>query len=276
MMMDENVMFEQNVGLVKYIIKVKYKSTGQDYDDLYQEGCLGLLHAIRNFKPEYGYKFATYAVGCISGNINRYLRDKHYSTMNTPRHLRALYFKLQKMCTDLTDEKEVKLAAEKLEVDFETAKEAAKLIKVFQARSLDYEYNEGESTIRYVESISNGRDDYDHVDNLDVLQRAMVYLDETQKKLIYLYYVDELSQSQIGKLLNIRQVQVSRMLAKVKNQMKVAIEDNEVIQDKRIKTVIEYNGEKRSLAEWSKITGVKYSTLKQRLELGWDLDKAFA
>lgn len=275
MMMDENVMFEQNVGLVKHIIKVKYKSTGQDYDDLYQEGCLGLLHAIRNFKPEYGYKFSTYAGICISGKINHYLRDIHYDAMKTPRELRLLYFKLSKECSDLSNEEELKYAANKLSMDYEQAKKAALLVNVYQPKSFEYEYSEGNSKTPLSSYISDGIDNFEQTETNDTLQKAMLYLDEKQKKAVILYYQEELSQSQIGERLGVKQVQVSRILAKAKELMQMGIEGKEPIKDKRVKTIIEYNGEKRSLAEWSKFTGIKYSTLKRRLDHGWDVEKTF-
>jgi RNA polymerase sigma factor (sigma-70 family) len=66
----------QHMGLV-YQIASKYAALARDaYDDLIQEGCLGLLRAIERFRPDYGVQFSTYAYPVISGTIKNYLRDR--------------------------------------------------------------------------------------------------------------------------------------------------------------------------------------------------------
>lgn len=71
-----NELVEQNLGLVGYVVKhLKGKNIRIEYDDLFQVGCIGLIKAAKNFNPELGFKFATYAVPMIKGEIRRYCRE---------------------------------------------------------------------------------------------------------------------------------------------------------------------------------------------------------
>lgn len=275
MMTDENRVFEDNLNLVSHVVRKKYKAIPQDYDDLFQEGCVGLLHAIRNFKSEYGYTFSTYAAACISGSINHYLRDRHYNAMKTPRKVRSLYFKLIKITNDFDDEESLKEAALKLSVTLEKIQEAASLVNVFQPKSLDYEYVNDSNVMNFSDYTADSIDSFLESDNKDELEKAMRNLTDKQRKVVTMYYGYGFNQNEIGSKLGLTQVQVSRILTKSKNVMLATIEDREELVDKRIKTLIEYQGEKHSLAEWSKLTGIKYSTLKRRLDRGWGLEKAF-
>lgn len=79
--MDINKMFESNMGLVGTAIKQYYKgcigiSAITEYDDLQAIGYIGLFRACKNFDESKGYKFSTYAMKCICGEIRRYLRDR--------------------------------------------------------------------------------------------------------------------------------------------------------------------------------------------------------
>ena len=73
-MAERDILIKENLGLVHACAK-RFKGRGIDYDDLYQAGCLGLVKAFDNFKSELGYKFSTYAVPVIIGEIKRLFRD---------------------------------------------------------------------------------------------------------------------------------------------------------------------------------------------------------
>lgn len=67
-------MIKDNIGLVHSIAK-RFKGRGEDYDDLYQAGCVGLIKAVDNFDASKGFLFSTYAVPVIMGEIRRLFRD---------------------------------------------------------------------------------------------------------------------------------------------------------------------------------------------------------
>ena len=70
----DNTAIEQNLGLVHSVAK-RFLGRGVEYDDLVQIGSIGLIKAVKNFDESTGYKFSTYAVPMIIGEIKRYLRD---------------------------------------------------------------------------------------------------------------------------------------------------------------------------------------------------------
>ena len=71
---NRNEMIEDNIGLVHSIAK-RFKGRGEEYDDLYQAGCVGLIKAVDNFDESKGFLFSTYAVPVIMGEIRRLFRD---------------------------------------------------------------------------------------------------------------------------------------------------------------------------------------------------------
>lgn len=71
---NRNSIIENNIGLVHSIAR-RFKGRGVEYDDLFQCGCVGLIKAVDNFDETLGYKFSTYAVPVIMGEIKRLFRD---------------------------------------------------------------------------------------------------------------------------------------------------------------------------------------------------------
>lgn len=82
--MNRDETFKKNMPLITYTLHRRFKSVMKDRDDLFQEGCIGLLKAIDNFNPELGYTFSTYASAMIWGQVMSYLRD-HSHVIRPPR-----------------------------------------------------------------------------------------------------------------------------------------------------------------------------------------------
>lgn len=84
---------EENIKLVSHMINRYFRSylKSQSYDDIFQEGCIGLLQAAKRFNPDLGFKFSTYASNTIYGTLRNYFRDKHYNDMQMTRSDRGLY-----------------------------------------------------------------------------------------------------------------------------------------------------------------------------------------
>jgi RNA polymerase sigma factor (sigma-70 family) len=74
--------FAENVGLVHHVLK-RFRASEDDYDDYYQVGCMGLLHAIDGFDESKGYKFSTYACTCIRGFVMTY-KTRHGRAIKIP------------------------------------------------------------------------------------------------------------------------------------------------------------------------------------------------
>lgn len=94
--MEQNSLVTNNIKLVHHICK-RYKNSYHEYEDLFQEGCAGLVTAASRFNPEFGNKFSTYAIPYIEGHIKRYIRDTSVDGIKYNRpmmDLRSAYMKL--------------------------------------------------------------------------------------------------------------------------------------------------------------------------------------
>ena len=94
-----NITAEDNLGLVHSCAK-RFKGRGIEYDDLYQAGCLGLIKAAEGFKEELGYRFSTYAVPVIIGEIKRLFRDG--GAIKISRSLKELSLKVSREIQDFS------------------------------------------------------------------------------------------------------------------------------------------------------------------------------
>ena len=88
---------ERNVGLVRALVP-RFLGRGIEYDDLFQAGCEGLIKAAAHFDPDRGYKFSTYAVPVILGEMRRLFREG--GTVQVSRGLKELSIKAVSICFD--------------------------------------------------------------------------------------------------------------------------------------------------------------------------------
>ena len=197
----------ENSGLIWSVAK-RFLGRGTDADDLYQLGCLGFLKAVDGFDLEYGTQFSTYAVPKIAGEIRRFLRDdgavkvsrsikEQAATIKSTRnHLTAVLGReptIQEIGeqTGFTPE-EIALA--------ETATAATESIQRETGEdgfSLENVLTDTESEDKLVEKIS--------------LRQAIGKLPEREAMVIQLRYFHGLTQERVAKVLNVSQVQVSRI-----------------------------------------------------------------
>lgn len=96
---------EENLKLVHYLIRKNFKVSSDDYDDCFQEGCLGLCKAAERFDESKGYQFATFASSYIIGYIQTYLRKD--TPMKVPRSMYELNLKILKLQEDGFNQEEI-------------------------------------------------------------------------------------------------------------------------------------------------------------------------
>ena len=212
-----------NSPLVKSIVR-RYKNKGVEYDDLYQLGCVGFVKAINNFDESFNVKFSTYAVPMIAGEIKRFLRDD--GSVKVSRSIKGQYYLMQKYIDDTrlktgepptTKELAEKFNIEEPEVMF--ILESSRMpVSIYE--SLDKESSNGQVVL---DKLVNFDESSNLVDKL-VLADALKELTEKDRKLIVLRYFRDKTQSEVAQMLNVSQVQVSRLenkiLAKMKNKIK--------------------------------------------------------
>ena len=192
---------ERNVGLVRALVP-RFLGRGIEYDDLFQAGCEGLIKAAAHFDPDRGYKFSTYAVPVILGEMRRLFREG--GTVKVSRGLKELSMKAVRLSEQIETETgkapSVSVLAEKLGVPEEKCAEA--LNAAAQPVSLTGD-DENETDIPVdapEEKIT------DHL----ALQQILKALPEEDQRLIYYRYFKNQTQTETAKRLGTTQVQISR------------------------------------------------------------------
>lgn len=217
----KEILIESNLGLVRSIV-TKFLNIGYERDDLFQLGSIGLIKAIYKFDPTFNVKFSTYAVPMILGEIKRYLRDD--GMIKVSRSLKQIAIKAKTQTEILTKilgrEPTIEELAKRIGVEKEDLVMA--LESNFSVEYLHGVIHEEEgSPICLIDKISlKGESEEEKViDNL-LLKEVLGKLDKRERQIIMLRYFEDKTQSEIGDILNISQVQVSRIEKKVLLKLK--------------------------------------------------------
>ena len=196
---------EDNLGLV-HLCANRFRGRGIEYDDLYGAGCVGLVKAASAFDTERGVKFSTYAVPVILGEIKRLFRDG--GMIKVSRSVRELGMKLTRVREQFTllhgREPTVSELAELTNSDPEDVAEALEVNIPPVSLTSSSEDDEGAQI-----DVSVPAPDSELVDILS-LRQALSALDEEDRKLLYLRYFKDMTQTKTAEALGMTQVQVSR------------------------------------------------------------------
>lgn len=204
-------LIEGNLRLVLSVIQ-KFIGRGENPDDLFQVGCVGLLKAIANFNTELNVRFSTYGVPMIEGEIKRYLRD--YSAIRVSRSIRdTAYRVLQcKEAMQTTDAREPTLEeiAARLELPVGSVRMA---MDAMAAPVSLYEpvYNEGGDPLTVMDQLRDEKNtDEQWLEHL-ALREAMKGLNSREKRILALRFYDGKTQMEVANEVGISQAQVSRL-----------------------------------------------------------------
>lgn len=211
-----------NLRLVLSVIQ-RFSGRGENPDDLFQVGCIGLIKAIDNFSLDYGVKFSTYAVPMIIGEVKRHIRDS--SQIRVSRSLRDIAYKAMQAKEKLTAEKK-----REPNID-EIAKEAGckredvviALEAISEPVSL-YEpvFSEAGDTIYIMDQIGDNNDDRNWLNGI-ALKEAISSLGEREKKILNLRFFQGKTQIEVADEIGISQAQVSRLEKGALNKIKQEI-----------------------------------------------------
>ncbi|WP_296078815.1 sigma-70 family RNA polymerase sigma factor [uncultured Eubacterium sp.] len=213
---DRNKMIEDNIGLVHSIAK-RFKGRGEDYDDLYQAGCVGLIKAVDNFDESKGFLFSTYAVPVIMGEIRRLFRDG--GAVKVSRSLKEKSIKVQaireKFIKKELREPTVSELSELCGIETEELSEVLNVINPVVSLSCTTEDGD--------ETIDIPVDDTDKLFDRLSVHHAIKDLSNDELLLIKYRFYEGKTQCESAKLLGISQVQVSRrekqLLAKLRTKL---------------------------------------------------------
>lgn len=206
---------EDNLGLV-HLCANRFRGRGIEYDDLYSAGCIGLLKASKAFDTDRGIKFSTYAVPVILGEIKRLFRDG--GSVKVSRSLKELSLKVTRLREDFSlknsREPTVSELCEMTGEDEETIVEAINVSIPPVSLTSNADDDSGTQT-----DIPTEAPDEDITDKL-ALSQVLGELEAQDRKLIYLRYFKNMTQTQTAEKLGMTQVQVSRREKKLLESMR--------------------------------------------------------
>ena len=206
-----NLLIEGNLKLVLSILK-RFSNRGENMDDLFQIGCVGLVKAIDNFSLEHNVKFSTYAVPMILGEIRRYLRDNN--SIRISRSIKDIAYKSLKFKEEYLKkngkEASIEEIANYLKVEkydvicaLESLREPISMFEPI--------YSDGGDTIYLADQIEDKTVRGEVLSNKIALEDAINQLDMREKLILDERFIIGKTQMEIAQELNISQAQVSRI-----------------------------------------------------------------
>lgn len=209
-----------NLRLVLSVIQ-RFTGRGENLDDLFQVGCIGLMKSIDNFDISQNVRFSTYAVPMIIGEIRRYLRDN--SAIRVSRSIKDTAYKAMQVKEKLTAKNQKEPTVEEIAKELEISPEevVVALESVVNPVSLyDPVYSDGGDTIYVLDQIGDNNDDNNWLDEI-VLKESIKKLSEREKNILSLRFMKGKTQMEVSDEIGISQAQVSRLekgaISKIKN-----------------------------------------------------------
>ncbi|MBX9427204.1 MULTISPECIES: RNA polymerase sigma factor SigF [Streptomyces] len=220
-----NTLIEMNMSLVRYAAG-RFRARGDEMEDIVQVGMVGLIKAIDRFDLSREVEFATFAVPYIVGEIKRFFRDTTWA-VHVPRRLQEARVELAKATDELSSRlgraPRVAELAPLMNLSEEEVVEAQVAANGYNSTSLD-------ATIGGADSEDDdaaladliGREDpaIELFEDFHTLAPLVEALDERDRVLLHLRFVEELTQTQIGERLGVSQMHVSRLLARSLNRLR--------------------------------------------------------
>ena len=218
-----DMLVEGNLKLVLSVIK-KFNNRGEDLDDLFQVGAMGLMKAIDNFDFIHGVKFSTYAVPMIIGEIRRYLRDN--SVVRISRSVKDTAYKALQFKEKFFNEKgepTIEQIADALNVD---TIDVVIALEAIQDPVSIYSpiYSNGGDEIYLIDQIADDYETEEQKLNKMIINEGIAKLNSRLKGIIYSRYYDNKTQMEIAEELGISQAQVSRL---EKSALKIIFEQKD-------------------------------------------------
>lgn len=215
-------MIQGNLRLVLSVVQ-KFSNRGENLDDLFQVGCIGLIKAIDNFDPNLNVRFSTYGVPMIVGEIRRFLRDNN--AVRVSRSIRDLAYHSMQAREALQKEngREPKISEIAAHVGSSPENVAMALESVVEPASL-YEpvYSDGEDSFAIVDQLRDATGEENWISDI-MFRDTVKALSTRERRIIAMRYLGGKTQMQVAREIGISQAQVSRLekgaLSHIKEQI---------------------------------------------------------
>lgn len=220
-----DTLFEENTGLI-YSVARRFLGRGVEMEDLFQIGSIGLLKAVDKFDPAFEVKFSTYAIPMILGELKRFFRDdgmiKVSRSIKENQH--RVYLAREKIEKELGREPSLKEIAEMLGMPPEEV--AMTMDSAAEVESLYRTVYQSEGTdISLIDKIPEKENAEEHLLNRIFLEEILGKLESSDRRLLYMRYFQDQTQTQIAEQLGVSQVQVSRMEKRILKKLRSLYRD---------------------------------------------------
>ena len=204
-------LIEGNLRLVLSVIQ-RFDKRGENPDDLFQVGCIGLIKAISNFDPDKQVRFSTCGVPMIAGEVRRYLRDN--SVIRVSRSIRDVAYRVlqckEALITRLGREPTLEEISKELEIPLEEVSRALDAVCA-PASLYDPVYSDGGDPLTVMDQVRDTKNTEDGWMEHITLQNAFRALNDREKQILSLRFYDGKTQMEVASALGISQAQVSRL-----------------------------------------------------------------
>lgn len=208
-----------NLRLVLSVIQ-RFANRGENLDDLFQVGCIGLLKAIDNFDTSHDVRFSTYAVPMIIGEVRRYLRDNN--PVRVSRSMRDTAYHAMQAREKLSNELDREPTVE--EIAKELGKEKSEVVIALEAivepvSFYEPVFSNGGDTIFLMDQLGSDENDGDWIDEIS-MKEAIKNLPQREKKILSMRFMRGMTQTEVAEEIGISQAQVSRLEKSAINTIK--------------------------------------------------------
>ncbi|KXK64805.1 RNA polymerase sigma-70 factor, sigma-B/F/G subfamily [Christensenella minuta] len=216
-----NILIERYLYIAEIAAK-KFAGRGVDYEDLFQVASLALVKAIERFEPEREIKFSSYATPSLIGEIKNYFRDSS-RVMRLPRRdteqLKKIKLYTQEYMARNGKKPSPREIAEEMDLSVERVLEVLEMQQADNILSLDSALAADSENFSLGNVLGQEDASFEHVENHDFINYCMSLLNDTEKKIIEQRYLGNKTQKQVADMLNVSQMQVSRMERKILNKL---------------------------------------------------------
>ncbi|MEA2256011.1 MAG: polymerase sigma-B factor [Solirubrobacteraceae bacterium] len=212
---DRDMLVERFLPLARQLAR-RYQRPDEPFDDLFQVACLGLVKAIDRFDLEREVAFSSYAVPTILGEIKRYFRDRTWS-VRVPRDLQELALKVDRAVAELAltlhRQPTVEEIGQKVGADEEEVLEALEASGAYKATSLEAPRgSDDDSGDTLGDTLGTEEGGFARAEDRATLERLMRSITPREREVLRLRFEEDLTQAEIGELIGVSQMQVSRII----------------------------------------------------------------
>ena len=210
-------MIKGNLRLVLSVIQ-RFTNRGENLDDLFQVGVIGLIKAIDNFDTSLDVRFSTYGVPMIIGEVRRFLRDNN--ALRVSRSMRDTAYHAMQIKEKLINKNNREPTVEEKEMNVPKETVVLALEAIVEPVSL-YEpvFSDGDDTIYVMDMLSNNNSDSNWLEEIS-FKESLKNLSDREKKILSLRFFKGKTQMEVAKEIGISQAQVSRIEKGALNQIK--------------------------------------------------------